>query len=155
MKSWRSLLEQRQYNMSRIRSGDTKIEISLRRALWHEGIRYRKNDKTLPGKPDIAITRYRIAIFCDGEFWHGRDWHIKKQKIQVNREYWIAKIERNMNHDDQTDRQLQNMGWTVLRFWGDDIHNDLDACVAEVKDAILQIRIDSCDATEDGFYALD
>jgi DNA mismatch endonuclease (patch repair protein) len=143
-KSPRTKKEQRRYNMSRIRSSNTKIETDFRKVLWRDGIRYRKNYKPLPGKPDIAITKYRIAVFCDGEFWHGKDWEIKKPKIKNNREYWIAKIERNMTRDCETDQQLQNMGWTVLRFWGNDIRKDMTACVEEVKETIFQKMIDSC-----------
>jgi DNA mismatch endonuclease (patch repair protein) len=142
-KSPRTKEEQRRYNMSRIRSSNTKIEKDFRKVLWSEGIRYRKNYNQLPGKPDIAITRYRIAVFCDGEFWHGKDWEIKKPKIQSNREYWIAKIERNIDRDREIDRQLQNMEWTVLRFWGNDIRKNMTACIEEVKEAILQNMIES------------
>jgi len=134
--------EQRRYTMSRIKSNNTKIETDFRKALWHEGIRYRKNYALLPGTPDIAITKYQIAIFCDGEFWHGKNWDTKKPKIQNNREYWIAKIERNISRDIKTDRLLESMGWTVLRFWGSDIRKDISVCVEEVKEAILQIKID-------------
>ena len=144
-KSIRTKEEQRRYNMSRIRSKETAIETKLRKALWHEGIRYRKHYKLLPGKPDIAITKYRIAIFCDGEFWHGKDWELKKTKIQSNREYWIAKIERNMSRDDEVNNQLKNMGWTVLRFWDKDIKKNLASCVDEVKETIFQFVIDSYD----------
>jgi DNA mismatch endonuclease (patch repair protein) len=143
-KSLRSKEEQRHYNMSRIRSNNTKIEIGFRRALWHEGVRYRKNYKQLPGKPDIAITKYRIAIFCDGEFWHGKNWETKKLKIQNNREYWIDKIERNMKNDVDTEEQLRNMGWIVLRFWGNDIKNNLSTCVKKIKETILQLKMDPC-----------
>lgn len=128
--------------MSRIKNKNTSIEVSLRKALWKAGIRYRKNYKKLPGAPDIAITKYRIAIFCDGEFWHGKDWGTKKQKIQSNREYWINKIERNMNRDRETERALFGMGWTVIRFWGSDIRKDLPGCVDEVKDAIFQNKME-------------
>lgn len=88
--------EQRSRTMSHIKGKDTSIEVILRKALWHKGIRYRKNYKKLPGTPDIAITKYRIAIFCDSEFFHGYNWEVKKQKLGHNREYWIKKIERNM-----------------------------------------------------------
>jgi DNA mismatch endonuclease (patch repair protein) len=143
-KSLRSKEEQRHYNMSRIRSNNTKIEVGFRSALWHEGVRYRKNYKQLPGKPDIAITKYRIAIFCDGEFWHGKNWETKKLKIQNNREYWIAKIERNMKNDLETEWKLRNMGWIVLRFWGNDIKNNLSTCVEKIKETILQLKMDPC-----------
>lgn len=137
--------EKKHYNMSRIKSTDTKIEVVFRKALWHEGIRYRKNLKSLPGKPDIAITKYRIAIFCDGEFWHGKDWEEKKARLRTNREYWIPKIERNMQRDIEVDKQLNELDWKVLRFWGDDIKKDLKSCVDEVKEAIFQIQINAYD----------
>ncbi|GMO53075.1 MAG: very short patch repair endonuclease [Treponemataceae bacterium] len=132
--------EQRHKCMSHIKSKDTSVEISLRKALWHEGIRYRKNVKTLPGKPDIAITKYRIAVFCDGELWHGKDWEIRKETIKTNRDYWISKIERNMARDIANERKLKNMGWTVIRFWGKEIKNNLNDCVNEIKEAIYEIE---------------
>lgn len=128
--------EQRHYNMIRIHSKDTKPEVLLSKALWHEGIRYRKNVKSLPGKPDIAITKYKIAILCDGEFWHGKDWEIKKPRTQSNREFWLPKIERNMARDRENEKQLQDMGWRVLRFWSKDIVRNVAGCVGEVKIAV-------------------
>ena len=128
--------EQRQKNMRRIRSKDTDIEIRLRKALWHEGICYRKNCKDLPGKPDIAITRYRVAVFCDSSFWHGRNFDEKK-KPQTNKAYWDGKIRRNMERDLEVEAALHGLGWTVLRFWDVDIKNDLDGCVKAVREAIL------------------
>jgi len=133
----------RSYIMSRVRSKDTSIEVSLRKALWGAGIRYRKNYREIPGTPDIAITKYQIAIFCDGEFWHGKDWEAKKGKLKSNREYWIDKIERNINRDRETDRDLYGMGWVVLRFWGLDILKNLPGCVEDVKDTIFQSKIDA------------
>ena len=124
--------------MSHIRSNDTSIEVLLRKALWHEGIRYRKNLKTLPGKPDIAITKHKIAIFCDGEFWHGKNWESVKNKIKENRDYWILKIERNITRDNKNEKKLANMGWVVLRFWGKDIMKDLNGCVNEIKEVIYE-----------------
>jgi DNA mismatch endonuclease (patch repair protein) len=150
-KSMHSLEEQRHYNMSRIKSKDTSIEVLFRKSLWHEGIRYRKNFKSLPGRPDIAITKYKIAIFCDGEFWHGRHWEIKKSKIKNNREYWIKKIERNMQRDNETDLQLRAQGWLVMRFWGDDIKKDISLCVDEVKEAIFYTNM----GIYDGFLSYD
>ena len=144
-KSTRTIDEQRNYNMSRIRSTDTSIESCLRKALWRDGIRYKKNYKILPGKPDIVITKHKIAIFCDGEYWHGKDWEIKKAKIHSNKEYWISKIERNMRRDIETNRLLRNMGWEVLRFWGNDIGKNVGACVESVKDMITQTIIDAYD----------
>jgi len=131
--------ERRSLTMSHIKSNNTSIEVLLRRTLWHEGIRYRKNYKILPGKPDIAITKYRIAIFCDGEFWHGKNWKTKKDIIKTNRDYWIKKIERNITRDNSNEKKLENMGWVVLRFWGNEIQNNLDGCVSEIKETIYQI----------------
>lgn len=103
--------------MAKIHSKDGKDELIIRKRLWHEGIRYRTNYKKLPGKPDIAITKYKIAVFIDGEFWHGYNWTYKKKHIKRNRDYWIKKIEHNMRHDKEVNTQLEEMGWTVLRFW--------------------------------------
>jgi DNA mismatch endonuclease (patch repair protein) len=132
--------EQRHKIMSHIRSNNTSIEVLLRKALWHEGIRYRKNLKTLPGTPDIAITKHKIAIFCDGEFWHGKNWDTKKTAIKTNVDFWIAKIERNIMRDNKNEKKLANMGWVVLRFWGDDINKSLEDCVNEVKETIYEVK---------------
>lgn len=136
--SYKSEEEKRNYNMRCIRSQNTKIEIILRKALWNDGIRYRKNYTELPGKPDIAITKYKIAVFCDGEFWHGKDWSEKKERIHSNRDYWIPKIEKNMRRDKEINIQLSALGWRVIRFWEKDIKKKLDQCVMTVKDEILE-----------------
>lgn len=125
--------EQRHYNMSAIKSQNSKIETTLRKALWKEGIRYRKNYQKLPGKPDIAITKYKIAIFCDSEFWHGYNWDEKKNEIKSNQEFWYHKIENNIRRDKYVTEVLQQQGWTVLRFWGREILKDIDKCVETVK----------------------
>ena len=95
-------------SMSRIRGKDTSIEMTLRKALWAKGYRYRKNVKDLPGRPDIALTKYKIAIFCDSEFFHGKDWETLKPRLEKgkNPDYWIPKIERNMERDREKDRRL-------------------------------------------------
>ncbi|WP_059369750.1 very short patch repair endonuclease [Treponema endosymbiont of Eucomonympha sp.] len=147
----RTKAEQRRYNMSRIKSKDTAIEIMFRRALWRAGIRYRKNDKRLPGKPDIVLEKHKIAIFCDGEFWHGKDWRFQKDSIRTNRDYWIPKIERNMRRDNEIEKQLAKRGWLVLRFWGRDIQKELALCVKEVQDALFQRELDAYDVF-DGYY---
>ncbi len=126
--------------MQHIRSKDTSIEIALRTALWHEGIRYRKNYKALPGKPDIALTRYKIAVFCDSSFWHGRNFEQKKP-VDTNHEYWDKKIRRNMERDREVETELRALGWTVLRFWDDEIKHDLDGCVHTVKEAVLENKL--------------
>ena len=132
--------EKRSWNMSRIRSKDTSIEVRLRKALWHAGIRYRKNYKQLPGKPDIAITKWRIAVFADSSFWHGRD--LESGRVPKTRtEYWTAKIRRTMERDRETDMALRSLGWTVLRFWDDEINGDLEQCVKAVKEAIFDASI--------------
>ena len=135
--------EQRKKNMQNIRSKDTAIEIRLRKALWHKGYRYRKNFKNLPGKPDIVLTKYKIAIFCDGEFFHGKDWEVLKLRLEKsnNSEYWINKISRNREHDDEVNKQLLFLGWTVIRFWGNEIKKNTDECVKVVEETAFQIMI--------------
>lgn len=130
--------EQRKKNMQQIRSKDTSIELKLRKELWKRGYRYRKNVKNLPGKPDIALTKYKIAIFCDSEFFHGKDWEVLKPRLENsnNSEYWIKKISRNMERDNEINKQLLVMGWTVIRFWGKDILKDIDICIKVVEETI-------------------
>lgn len=139
--------EQRRKNMQHIRSKDTEIELILRKALWREGIRYRKNYDKLPGKPDIAITKYKIAIFCDGEFFHGKDWNRLQEKLKNsnNSEYWIKKIQRNINRDCEVDQAIRAKGWLVLRFWGKDIKQDVSMCVKTIKEAIQYVVFSSDD----------
>ncbi|SCP98583.1 very short patch repair endonuclease [Anaerobium acetethylicum] len=133
--------EQRHKTMSHIRGKDTKIEISLRKALWNKGFRYRKNYKALPGTPDIALTKYKIAIFCDSEFFHGKDWEILKPKLELaeNSEYWINKIERNRERDIERDQELLFLGWTVIHFWGKDILKKTEECVKVIEDAVFNV----------------
>lgn len=125
-------------NMSKIHSKDTSIELILRKALWHKGYRYRKNDKSLPGSPDIVLTKYKIAIFCDSEFFHGKDWEILKLRLEKgnNPEYWIKKIERNRSRDWENDKQLLFLGYTVLHFWGQDIIKHTDECIHAIEESI-------------------
>ena len=132
----------RKTTMKRIKGSDTSIEVSLRKALWRTGIRYRKNYPRLPGAPDIVITKYKIAIFCDGEFWHGKDWEKKKHRIKSNRDYWIQKIERNIARDIENNRRLFNNGWTVIRFWGNEIKSDIEGCLKDIRDAMFQSELD-------------
>ena len=106
--------EQRHKNMQAIRSRDTKIEILLRKALWHEGIRYRKNFKVCSCHPDIVITKYKIAVFCDGEFWHGKS--MERYDVTTNVKYWHEKIRRNVERDLENTIELRDNGWIVLRF---------------------------------------
>ncbi len=135
--------EQRSKCMSHIRSKDTKIEVQLRKALWQRGYRYRKNYKQLPGTPDIVLTKYRIAIFCDSEFWHGRDWDVLKPRLLKgkNPDYWIKKIGRNKERDAEVDQKLLFMNWTVIRFWGEEILKNTDQCIQVVEEAIFDGRM--------------
>ena len=103
--------------MSNVRLKKGKAETMLAKALWHHGYRYRLNYKALPGSPDIAITKYKVAVFVDGEFWHGYKWSDRKNKLKANREYWIEKIEENIARDRRNDEKLKELGWTVLHFW--------------------------------------
>lgn len=128
--------EQRKKNMRAIRSKDTTIELALRKALWQRGIRYRKNYKGLIGKPDIVITKYRIAVFCDSDFWHGYDWEKRKARIKSNQNYWIPKIERNMKRDREVTAALVEQGWIVLRFWEHTIRKELEECVNDIQEAV-------------------
>lgn len=128
--------EQRKKNMRAIRSKDTTIELALRKALWQRGIRYRKNYKGLIGKPDIVITKYRIAVFCDSDFWHGYDWGNRKSRIKSNQNYWIPKNERNMKRDREVTAALVEQGWIVLRFWEHTIRKELEECVNDIQEAV-------------------
>lgn len=129
--------------MQRIRAKDTSIELRLRKALWHKGYRYRKNDKNLPGKPDIVLTKYKIAIFCDSEFFHGKDWEVLKPRLEKsnNADYWEKKISRNMERDNEINKKLLFMGWTVIRFWGKDILKNIDDCISVIEDVIWEQKM--------------
>ncbi|WP_100614045.1 very short patch repair endonuclease [Confluentibacter citreus] len=118
--------------MSKIKGKNSKPELLFRKALWAKGIRYRINNKTLPGKPDISIKKYKLIIFIDGEFWHGYNWDERRETIKNNRGFWIPKIERNMQRDKEVNRELQDMGYMVFRFWSKDIQNELDKCINDV-----------------------
>lgn len=131
--------EQRHKNMSRIKSKDSKIEKILRKALWKKGYRYRKNYSELIGKPDIVLLKYRIVIFCDSEFFHGKDF--EQLKVQLsgskNSEFWINKIGNNIKRDEEINKKLSAEGWTVLRFWGKDIIKKTEQCVQTIEEAMF------------------
>ncbi|WP_207664002.1 very short patch repair endonuclease [Clostridium sp. AM49-4BH] len=135
--------EQRHKNMKNIKNKDTGIEVTLRKALWNKGYRYRKNDKRLPGKPDIVLTKYKIAIFCDSEFFHGKDWEVLKPQLErgKNADFWIKKISKNQQRDEEVNKQLQYLGWTVIRFWGKDITKHTDECVQVIEETIFDIMM--------------
>ena len=125
--------------MARVSLKGGKSEVALAKALWNQGVRYRKNYKAVPGSPDIAITKTKVAVFIDGEFWHGEDWENRKKKLKSNREYWIEKIEENMARDQRNDKLLIEMGWLPIHFWEKEVKKDLDGCVNKVIDA-MQIQ---------------
>ena len=132
--------EQRSRNMRAVRSKDTKIEILLRKALWREGYRYRKNYPGIIGKPDIAFPKYKLAVFCDSEFWHGYQWATKKKNIKSNHDFWTNKIESNIDRDVLVNRTLQETGWKVIRFWEKDILNHLEDCIRAITLEIKSLR---------------
>ena len=118
--------------MQNIKAKDTSIELILRKALWNKGIRYRKNFKGLIGKPDIVLTKHKIVVFCDSEFFHGHDWENRKHDFKSNQEFWIPKIERNMERDKEVTANLEEQGWKVVRFWGKEIKKNTNDCVETI-----------------------
>lgn len=140
-------VEQRKKNMRNIKAKDTKIEIALRKALWSKGYRYRKNYDKLPGKPDIVLTKQKIAIFCDSEFFHGKDWDVLKPRLKNsnNSEFWIDKISKNIVHDEDVNKALLYLGWTVIRFWGKDILKNPENCVKVIEEVIFDNQLAESD----------
>lgn len=118
--------------MGRIRGKNSKPELKFRRALWAKGVRYRVDSRKLPGRPDVSIIKYKLAIFIDGDFWHGYNWEERKQNIKSNREFWYPKIARNMQRDREVNQELKDLGYTVFRFWESEIKTDLDKCINDV-----------------------
>ncbi|WP_299524895.1 very short patch repair endonuclease [Winogradskyella sp.] len=118
--------------MSKIRGKNTKPELLFRQALWKKNVRYRVDSKRLPGRPDVSIMKYKLAIFIDGAYWHGYDWDERKAKLKTNRDFWIPKIERNMQRDREVNKQLQDMGYTVFRFWAHEVKDNLKTCINDV-----------------------
>lgn len=125
--------EQIARNMRSNKSKDTKPELLLRREIWSRGMRYRKNCKELPGKPDIAFIKAKIAVFVDGKMWHGYDWEHKKNDFKSNRDFWIPKIESNIERDKKVTQELTVHGWQVIRFWDFEIKKDVVACANKVE----------------------
>jgi len=119
--------------MSHVKLKKGKAETMLAKALWHDGYRYRLNYKKVPGSPDIALTKMKVAVFVDGEFWHGYDWENRKVKLKRNKEYWITKIEENIARDKRVDQQLHEMGWMTIHFWEKDVLHNLEKCVLTIE----------------------
>ncbi len=124
------------------KSKGTKPELVLAKAMWALGLRYRKNSGSIFGKPDFSFKKYKVVVFVDGEFWHGKDWEQRKAEIKGNREFWIAKIERNIRRDMEVTCRLKAEGWTVLRFWSNDVVKNAGCHAEKVKEIIQARRID-------------
>lgn len=131
---------QRSKIMGKIRGKNTKPELAFRKALWQSGYRYRIDYKKLIGKPDIALKKYKTVIFIDGEYWHGHNWEERKEKIKTNREFWIPKIERNMQRDQEVNQALKEKGYTVFRFWETEVKKNLDDCLEEVLTHLNKVK---------------
>lgn len=130
--------EQRRKNMQAVKNKDSKIELMLRKELWRRGLRYQKNCAEIFGKPDIVFKGKKVAVFCDSEFWHGYDWKNKKNEIKSKRDFWIPKIERNMQRDIEVTNKLNLDGWIVLRFWGNEIKKNLTECADIIERTLKQ-----------------
>jgi DNA mismatch endonuclease (patch repair protein) len=128
--------EQRSRNMRAIKSKNTKIEVLLRKQLFKKGYRYRINYKKIVGKPDIVFVSQKVAIFCDSEFWHGKNWKTTKHKIKSNTDYWHNKIESNILRDRRNNKILKKNGWKVLRFWGKEIENNYEGCIKKIDNIL-------------------
>ena len=128
--------EQISYNMQQVKNKDSKIEVLLRKELWSRGIRYRKNVNRIYGKPDIVFIGKKIAVFCDSEFWHGYNWEERKKDFKSHQEFWIPKIERNMKRDAEVTAKLESEGWTVIRFWGNEIKKNTAQCADIIEKAV-------------------
>lgn len=128
--------EQISYNMRQVKCKGSKIEVMLMKELWSRGLRYRKNVTSIFGKPDIVFIGKKVAVFCDSEFWHGYNWEERKKDFKSHQEFWIPKIERNMERDREVTEKLEAEGWTVLRFWGKDIKKNLTECADTIEAAV-------------------
>lgn len=129
--------QQRSKTMSAIRSTNTKAEIRLAKALWNLGYRYRKNNRTVFGKPDLTFKKLKIAIFVDSEFFHGKNWETQKDRVKTNTEFWQKKIERNIQRDIEVKNYLESQNWKVLRFWSEQIEKNLEDCVTKIQSEII------------------
>ena len=128
--------EQISFNMKQVKNKDSKIEIALRKELWSRGLRYQKNVTSIFGKPDLIFKGKKVAVFCDSEFWHGYNWKERKKDFKSHQEFWIPKIERNMERDKEVTEELQKQGWTVLRFWGKEIKKNAGGCADIIEKAV-------------------
>lgn len=132
--------EQISYNMRQVKNKDSAIELALRHELWNRGLRYRKNFGKVFGHPDIVFIGKKIAVFCDSEFWHGYKWEERKKDFKSHQEFWISKIERNIQRDTEVTAKLLEDGWAVLRFWGNEIKKNVAGC-ADVIQQVWEDRV--------------
>ena len=128
--------EQISFNMKQVKNKDSKIEVALRKELWNRGLRYQKNVTSIFGKPDLVFKGKKVVVFCDSEFWHGYNWEERKKDFKSHQEFWIPKIERNMERDKEVTAELQRQGWTVLRFWGKEIKKNVCGCADIIEKAV-------------------
>ena len=128
--------EQRRRNMQAVKNKDSQIELLLRQELWSRSLRYRKNVNRIYGKPDIVFIGKKVAVFCDSEFWHGYNWEERKKDFKSHQEFWIPKIERNMERDVEVTAKLESEGWTVIRFWGNEIKKNTAQCADIIEKAV-------------------
>ena len=117
--------------MVRIRKANTSLETKLRGALRNAGVRVRPTRRQLPGKPDFVLAKYRVVIFCDGDFWHGHK--LESRTFHNNADFWRAKIHRNMERDKEVTRQLRQAGWKVFRFWEHEVNRNPLKCANKVN----------------------
>jgi DNA mismatch endonuclease, patch repair protein len=141
-KGFRPSSERAQRAMTGNRAVDTRPELVLRGQLWRLGLRFRKNVARLPGTPDIVFPRHKVAVFCDGDFWHGKDWAKRRRKLQrgSNRQYWIGKIRSNIDRDARVSAELKRSGWHVVRFWESDIRQDSVKAAVKIAKILRKAR---------------
>lgn len=130
--------EQISFNMKQVKNKDSKIEVALRKELWNRGLRYQKNVTSIFGKPDLVFKGKKVAVFCDSEFWHGYNWKEKQDEIKSHRDFWIPKIEKNIKRDKEVNAALEAEGWMVLRFWGNEIKKNVEACADLIVAALKE-----------------
>lgn len=137
----RLIKDQRRKNMQANKPEGIKPELLLAKSLFSKGFRYRKNDKTIFGKPDLTFKKIKLAIFVDGEFWHGKDWPERKDNHKSNQEFWSKKFTKNIDRDREVNVELEKQGWTVLRFWAKEIEKDLLSCILKIEETIRGLKM--------------
>lgn len=123
----------------KIKSKNTLMELMLRKELWRRGYRYRINDKSVFGTPDITFRKQKVAIFCDSEFWHGKK-YLTGEKFKTNVGFWIGKIKRNIKRDILVNERLKSDGWIVLRFWGNNIKREMENVLTKIENSLMVLK---------------